>query len=90
MTARSSQGLGLAFHVQAQVQRQHVLPRPVEEGHLPAAMSAGEAGGPGLFQIALHPGRGEAGGGEAVGQACAEEAGMSSRWRGGTSQRTKA
>ena len=90
LTARSSRGWAwrsVSRHRSSASTSSHC---PVEEGHLPAAMSAGEAGGPGLFPDSPPPGPGEAGGGEAVGQACAEEAGDVLPLERGTSQRTKA
>ena len=60
------QGLSLPARIQAQIQGQHILPGPVEEGHLPAAMGAGRIGRPRPGQIVHHQFPGKAGGGEAV------------------------
>lgn len=69
-------GLGGAGGVQAGVQRQHVLPGPVEERHLPPPVGAGEPHFTRRLQIRLDLRRGKAGGGQAVGQAGAEQPGQ--------------
>ena len=60
------QGLDLAGGVQAQVQGQNILPRPVEKGHLPAAVGAGELDGLPPAQVCLRLRRGKSGGGETL------------------------
>ena len=69
------QGLGLTGGVQAQVQGQHILPGPVEEGDLPAAVGAGDGSGARLLQVLLCLLLRESGGGEAIGQTCPEQTG---------------
>ena len=68
--------LGGAGGVQAGIQRQHVLPGAVEEGHFPPPMGAGEARITRRFQVSADLLRGKPGGGEAVRKVGAKQRGQ--------------